>query len=223
MHSLREWQTLQKNPASLIIAGSSKDQSDKWLPFPIGLKATVDPNVFKNNQCGSHDKTVLCSIQTFTDKRRRNTNNRESFVKTLASNGIYNQEIPFEQYQQTLSEYKFIVSPEGNGIDCHRHYEALIAGSIPIVEDNPLIREKYKGCPILYTKDYSEIIVDYLEKVYSEMIDEKYDFSVLFLSYYNPLMQIEIKSNSRYWCELYGVPLWYPESINTIVKWLKFY
>jgi len=220
MYSLREWQNLKKDVRNLIIGASVTDGTDNWVPFPIGATIHATFEILQYNQEGPHDKTVLCSINTYTDKWRRQENNRESFVNILTSNGISNQNIPFKDYQKTLTEYKFVVSPEGNGIDCHRHYEALLAGCIPIVEDNPLIREKYKGCPILYTKDYSEITIEYLEKVYSEMIDQKYVFNVLFLSNYPPNIQGQIKSNSRFWSKRYGLPLWYPEPK---LKWLKIY
>jgi hypothetical protein len=92
-----------------------------------------------------------------------------------------------------------VVSPEGNGIDCHRHYEALLAGCIPIVERNPLIEEKYKGCPILYTDDYSEITPAYLNARYEEMKTVVYDFSRLFLDYYSSEQQNEIKNCGNFW------------------------
>ncbi len=83
-------------------------------------------------------------------------------VNNLHKNGITHRLIEHTQYFETLPSYKFIVSPEGNGIDCHRHYEALIAGCIPIIEYNTQTEEKYKNCPILYTKDYSEINEEFL-------------------------------------------------------------
>jgi hypothetical protein len=92
-----------------------------------------------------------------------------------------------------------VISPEGNGIDCHRHYEALLAGCIPIVEHNPLTEEKYRGCPVLYTHDYSEITPEYLDTKYEEMKNNVYDFSVLYLSYYPAELQSEIKRCGNYW------------------------
>ena len=101
--------------------------------------------------------------------------------------------------QDWSTSYKFVVSPEGNGIDCHRHYEALLAGCIPIMERNALIEEKYRGCPILYTDDYSEITPTYLNAKYDEMKTQAYDFSRLFLEFYPPETQTEIKRCGNYW------------------------
>jgi hypothetical protein len=69
------------------------------------------------------------------------------------------------------------------------------------VEDNPQIREKYAGCPILYTKNYLDITDSSLQKKYSEMLDQTYDFSCLFLSHYTEEQQQEIKKQGNYWIQ----------------------
>ena len=131
--------------------------------------------------------------------RRPSSINRKVILATLNKNGIMNTPISADLYYEALPQYKFIVSPEGNGIDCHRHYEALIAGCIPIIERNPLIEEKYKGCPILYTNDYSEITPSYLDAKYDEMKMQVYDFSRLFITSYLGDVQSEIKRCGNYW------------------------
>jgi hypothetical protein len=154
-------------------------------------------------QLGSHANTVLCALTPDTDYNRRTSSgkSRRTILSTLASNGISNVHLSPSDYFDSLPSYKFVVSPEGNGIDCHRHYEALIAGCIPILERNPLIEEKYRGCPILYTDDYSEITPAYLESKYEEMKAGVYDFSRLFLAYYPADVQTEIKRCGNYWME----------------------
>jgi hypothetical protein len=143
---------------------------------------------------------ILFAINQFTDRNRRPTGiNRNIIVNILESNGIQNRKLSPVEFYKALPSYKFVISPEGNGIDCHRHYEALIAGCIPIIERNPLIEEKYRGCPILWTTDYSEINSSYLERKYEEMKCEIYDFSRLFLSFYSPETQSEIKQCGNYW------------------------
>ena len=100
-----------------------------------------------------------------------------------------------------MSNYKFIISPEGNGIDCHRHYEALLSGCIPIIEDNKHMRRKYSNMPVLYTKDYSEINEAYLLNKYNEFLNKKFDFSKLFLSNYSEIDKTNIKKYGNYWCK----------------------
>jgi hypothetical protein len=157
---------MNKDVSNLIVQASAIDGSDSIQHFPIGMGYKYKGQQLK----GPHDQPVLCAIVTETDKRRRPSGiNRKEIVQTLEKNGIQN--IYTDNYFDDLPKYKFVVSPEGNGIDCHRHYEALIAGCIPIVEYNDDIQKKYQGCPILYTKDYTEITEAYLSKKYEEMID----------------------------------------------------
>jgi hypothetical protein len=202
MYTLREWQQKSKDVNNLIVQASVTNGSDSWQPFSIGMQYSYMDNYHKGDkiQIGNHDKIVLCCISTSTDMRRRPTGkNRQSIVETLINNNINNISLNASDYFDTLPEYKFVISPEGNGIDCHRHYESLIAGCIPVIEYNYMTEEKYAGCPILYTHDYSEITEEYLLQKYNEMIDETYDFSKLFLSYYNDETQQCIQKCGNYW------------------------
>ena len=212
--TLRLWQKLVKPKDELIINSSTTDGQDGWTDFPIGMcyKYIEYGGTPEMAQIGLHDNLVFCCIHPWNDNRRRpdGTNNRRKFLQTLENNGIVNfLGLDTNTYFNTLPTYKFIISPEGNGIDCHRHYEALMAGCIPIVEHNDKIKEKYEGCPILYTTDYTEITPEYLEQKYSEMINKVYDFSSLFLSSYSPQKQNEIKYNGNRWCESIIHRTWY--------------
>lgn len=200
--TLREWQGLVKDISDMIVQASSKDGNDAWQPFPIGMswqftKVHTLGNVL---QVGNHENLLLTGFSRDTDKYRRgNGLNRNVFEATLRHNGFENKTLPYTEYFQALPTYKFVASPEGNGIDCHRHYEALMAGCIPIMEQNPLVEEKYKGCPILWTTDFSEITSEYLLTKYNEMLDKEYDFSCLFLSSYPAETQTIIKDCGNHW------------------------
>jgi hypothetical protein len=205
--TLREWQLCLKNPADLILQASSIPGEDKrtdlWQPFPIGMSWQWEAERRAGRippQQGAHSDLVFCAINEFTDMRRKKAAvNRQKILATLSRRMILNQILHPSQYFKVLPNYKFVISPEGNGIDCHRHYEALLAGCIPIVEENPLTRDKYAGCPILFTKDYSEIRPTYLEKKWTEMLDQIWDFSPLLLSSYSLEQQEQIQACSAYW------------------------
>ena len=211
--TLRQWQRLVKPEEELIVAASPQDESDAWQPWPIGMtyKFSDYNGPLERVMLGSHDKTVLCAFSTTTDAPRRRIRNRTAFAQTLTSNGIPNEynESAGLRYYFSLPSYKFVICPEGMGIDTHRLYEALMAGCIPIVERRPHIADKYKGCPILFTNDYSEINELYLREKYRDMLDKEYDFSNLYLSTYSDEEQAQIKTNSAYWCQTFRVRRWY--------------
>ena len=121
-----------------------------------------------------------------------------------------------DNYFKNIGKFKFVISPEGNGQDCYRHYETWISKGIPIIEYNAFIEKKYSTLPILWTRDYAEINDNYLKSVYPSFFKKNYDFRRLLLSHYkkplqhkiNQIMNSSVKSNdsapitmgySRYW------------------------
>lgn len=211
--SLLVWQQIEKPQSELLYNCSDITGEDGWVPFSIGLGWSIANNrtSSRERQIGDHERLVFCAFNTDTDLRRRGSQpiHRRAIRDTLSRNGIQNTYIPNPSYFNELPHYKFIISPEGNGIDCHRHYEALMAGCIPIIEEHEGIKEKYRGCPVLYTKDYSEITPEFLEKSYSEMKDQVYEFSKLFLSSYSSDDQAQIRVNGNYWSHRLTGANWY--------------
>jgi hypothetical protein len=45
--------------------------------------------------------------------------------------------VPFDQYLAEMALHKSVISPVGNGPDCHRTWEALYLGGIPLVRESP--------------------------------------------------------------------------------------
>jgi hypothetical protein len=215
LFSLKYWGQNIKALHQLIIQASEIDGSDNLTFCSIGMSykfLQIQNDDYKDTQIGNHDNLVLCAVDENTDYRRRGNQNknRKNILQTLRKNNIINQSLMnASEYFKVLPKYKFVISPEGNGIDCHRHYEALLAGCIPIVEYNRAIIDKYGDVPILYTYDYSEITPGYLETKYKEMINNVYDFSKLFLWYYNKQQQDEIKYKGNFWCNKMCNKIWY--------------
>jgi hypothetical protein len=51
----------------------------------------------------------------------------------------------------------FVISPPGNGFDCHRTWEAIYSGAIPILLKDKIDTDLVESLPILVVKDYTEI------------------------------------------------------------------
>ena len=58
--------------------------------------------------------------------------------------------------------YSFELCPEGNGIDTHRFYEAILNNTIPIVKKNTLY-ELYKQFPCIIVDNWNEITEENLK------------------------------------------------------------
>lgn len=63
-------------------------------------------------------------------------------------------------YRKVAATYMFIASPPGNGADCHRTWEAMYLGSVPIVLRSKLTESFHEiGLPMLLVSSYEEISV----------------------------------------------------------------
>jgi hypothetical protein len=148
-------------------------------------------------------KLLLYSFNTKSglSRKRFTTNNlnmdsrlvdRASIKKTLDKTYSMTAYTP-DTYFKNICKFKFVISPEGNGLDCYRHYETWISKGIPIIEYNAFIEKKYSTLPILWTRDYAEINDNYLKSVYPSFFKKNYDFRRLLLGYYKKPIQAKIK------------------------------
>lgn len=94
---------------------------------------------------------------------------RENNLRILhATNTKHKQNVLFE------SSCKWVISPPGNGFDCHRTWESLYLGCIPIVEKH-FMYDSF-NLPILQIDDWSNITYELLNNFeYSKFSLEKLD------------------------------------------------
>jgi hypothetical protein len=86
------------------------------------------------------------------------------------------------------SFFSFVLSPKGGGYDCHRTWEALCLGCIPIVKSsglNPL----FEGLPVLIVKDWSEVTRDLLIQTLVRFGSQSFQKEKLLLSYWTDLFR----------------------------------
>jgi hypothetical protein len=76
----------------------------------------------------------------------------------------------FKNYINNIKKSLFTLSPEGNGIDCHRNWECLEVGSIPIIKRNNFTESIYSDMPVLLIDD----IKDVNEKMLNDYLDNEY-------------------------------------------------
>ncbi len=86
-------------------------------------------------------------------------------------------------FYSQIAAHRFVLSPEGNGIDCYRTWEALYLGAIPIVMVSPAM-SAFSELPILFTEDYSELSPAYLERMWSLMSRRSYRIDAMLQSHY---------------------------------------
>lgn len=125
-----------------------------------------------------------------------NSKIREPVKKILIDNGYTytNPKLDNLKYLEELSSHKFAVSPEGNGFDCHRIWECLYLGVIPIVMDI-VAYKSYDSLPILKINDWNVISDDFLNEQYEIMSKKTYDMSLISFKYWENLIKSFAQQN----------------------------
>ena len=81
------------------------------------------------------------------------------------------------------TEYAFVVSPPGEGLDCHRTWEALCLGCIPIMLSSPL-DDMFEDLPVLIVKRWNDLSRDLLYKTILEYKEREFAWNKLTLKYW---------------------------------------
>tara|TARA_B100001996_G_C18624223_1_gene579069 strand:- start:366 stop:1394 length:1029 start_codon:yes stop_codon:yes gene_type:complete len=95
-------------------------------------------------------------------------------------------------YINNLSKSSFVLCPWGNGIDTHRFWEALYAGSIPVTKKHHTYNAA-KGLPVLFVNDYKEINYDLLKNFMNNLDINSCNFEKLTKDYWH----LEIKNKKE--------------------------
>lgn len=83
---------------------------------------------------------------------------RAPFADLLEARGISNDEFSRDGYRHRLLESRFVLSPPGNGTDCHRTWEALCMGAVPVILRSSLAPSLVEGTPIVAVDDWDEVL-----------------------------------------------------------------
>jgi hypothetical protein len=89
----------------------------------------------------------------------------------------------FKDFIENCHSHRFVASPPGNGIDCHRTWEALYMGAIPIVKRS-VLTQAFVDLPILIVEDWSVLTEELLSIVYDEFSSREFNYDKLKLSYW---------------------------------------
>lgn len=67
-------------------------------------------------------------------------------------------------YVGALFRHRVVLSPPGSGVDCYRHYEAMVCGCVPLVEYSPLAVELLAGLPAILVRSWGEVDAAFLQR-----------------------------------------------------------
>jgi hypothetical protein len=123
-------------------------------------------------------------------------NDRNTAVSVIPPALLHHQTtfIPRIETWKNMTNYAFILSPFGNGMDCHRTWEALLCGCIPIVRTS-VFRELFDELPVLIVDKWEDVTPQLLKQtVYEFKLKHQqgaFQYERLHLSYYTNQWKVE--------------------------------
>jgi hypothetical protein len=87
-----------------------------------------------------------------------------------------------------ISNYAFVLSPCGNSLDCHRTWEALCLGSIPIIKLEGTFIKLFEDLPVLVVGKWTDITYDLLQETLNNFVSREFNMEKLKLSYWQELI-----------------------------------
>lgn len=91
---------------------------------------------------------------------------RKIMFKKLKKNrfiDFLDEKLNFMEIIKRYRNYRFVLSPRGNGLDCHRTWELFLLGCIVITETSPLDQMwKENKLPVIILNDYNELNISNL-------------------------------------------------------------
>lgn len=134
-------------------------ENDRW--HPLGHKKEKIEDMLKTSKNLKNLVYVCHKIRTNLYKR--------AFIYPLFKGKSWStvqggdHAVLFDEYLDNVYNHRFVVCPEGNGMDTHRTWEALYMGTIPIEKRNTN-NQFYTDLPICFVDEWEEITVDFLER-----------------------------------------------------------
>lgn len=144
--------------------------------------------------CSLHTSAERKKLQTIIDTKLYDVCDKLQYIPPISSRvipscveGQIRVDVTNPECYNLWLPYKFILSPRGTGMDCHRTWEALMIGLIPIVQSS-MIDELYEDLPVIVVGDWKELNMDLLNKEYEKIIEKKknnqYNYNKLHIEYW---------------------------------------
>lgn len=178
--------------------GQNLESNSKLTTIPIGFEnyrwGRMKPDIYSRLHGRNLVKSFL-AVANFNPRNDERKNllsilQKQSWVQIIDigysdANSNMSLHEKHESWLSSQQKFKYAFSPFGNGIDCHRTWEMLLIGVIPIVKSSildDLFRPLEAKGAIIITKDWSDIdesfLLSHWETVGNDYIDRIWTLKV---------------------------------------------
>lgn len=164
---------LIKDKINKIYAINTIFNNENVITIPIGFRDMPVNTISIIKSCNKiFNKEILIymnfEINTNINKRVTCFNYYINFDWVTSKSNL-----SIKDFYNDIKKSKYILSPEGTGIDCHRIYESIYFDAIPILKTSSM-DNFYKDLPVIIIKEWSDITDNFLilnyDKFYKNLI-----------------------------------------------------
>jgi hypothetical protein len=123
-----------------------RTKSSRITAVPIGIRTSSQGEMYLREamERGRLPQRNLVYMN-FWRRLRREPNPRRGLYERFGGTDWITTEggfdhVPMPVFYEQLASHPYVLSPPGAGPDCHRHWESIMLGSIPIVQKGPAVR-----------------------------------------------------------------------------------
>lgn len=164
-HLLEDW----AEQGNVVFAQNSFDDYRGVTPIPIGLQNLshkksgvledylLYQDALRQGNPAAHERDQL----VFASFNIANQPDERGELARLVEDSHYqleNRRIRLRDFRRRLLTSKFVLSPPGAGPDCHRTWEALLLGAVPVVLKSSLAQSLYQDSAIYAVDNWQDFL-----------------------------------------------------------------
>jgi hypothetical protein len=170
-----DYHTLQGKSAHLWgLKQTALQQEDELLQIQKRSK-----EIYSTKKCKSYSYYHFVKF----DRHDFDRHKADDVLKNKSFNVFQTSRFARSETWKRHLDYHFIISPHGKGLDCHRTWEAICLGCIPVVKTSSL-DILYENLPVLILKKWDDLNEELLQKTLEEFKTRTFDFQRVDLKYW---------------------------------------
>jgi hypothetical protein len=159
--------------------------STNWGTQIKPIKQEILLKEIKKNSLPFSERIIKCYSNFHFSLNGIHCYDRREALNLIDKSLVFYEENQIQRKETWInqSKYAFVLSPHGNGLDCHRTWEALCLGCIPIVKTSCLDK-LYDDLPVLIVNKWNDINEILLGQTILDYQTKKFNYDKLNLKYW---------------------------------------
>jgi len=147
--------------AKAIYSNNLIGKDDHIFPLPLGLerqcyKSSGVLKDFRKPYINKVEKRPITFLVAWNDETNSNRSIYRGMFKKSDKSLVINSRISPRVVHNLMRKTLFVPSPAGNGLDCHRTWEALYLGAIPVVLEKEFCGDE--NWPVLVVNSWQDLL-----------------------------------------------------------------